>query len=129
MGIPTMLDDLFHLIFCTIITIVGFGRRHYPWYLFSNATLNTKCTFITGGSSNLAALCPIICSTLNSPMYYGQSFPGLAFSFKCFIDNSILSPGPISDFFLTLSARCLSTFACFVSSSWTSIHNLYNFNR
>ena len=39
------------------------------WYLFSNATLSMGFTFIAGGSSNLAVLHQIICSTLNDPMY------------------------------------------------------------
>ena len=59
-----------------------------------------------------------------SPIYWVQSFPGLSFSFRCFVDNSILSPGPMLDFLHTLSAHCLSASAYFVSHSWISVYNL-----
>ena len=88
--------------------------------------LNTGCTFIARGSSKLAMLCPIICSTLNSPMYLGQSFSGFTFSFSCFVDNSTLSPGLKLDYLLTLLAHCLSASTCFVNRWWTSVYNLYN---
>ena len=48
--------------------------------LFSYTILNGGHTFIACGSSSLATLHPIICSTLNDPIYWGQSFPGLTFS-------------------------------------------------
>ena len=98
-------------------TDIGFGIRHWPWYLLSNAMLNIGCTFIPGGSSNMAALHPIICSTLNGPIYLGKTFTGLSYSFRCFIDNSMLSPGP-KMFFFTL---CLLT-ACHLLLTLYAIH-------
>ena len=77
----------------------------------------------------LAALCPIICSTLNGPMYWGLSFPGLSFSFRCFMNNSMLSPGPMLDFLCTLLAQCLLVSAYFVSHSWTLVYIFYKPNR
>ena len=68
-----------------------------------------------GGNCSLVELCPIIFSILNSPMYCGQSFPCRSFSFKCFIDNSILSLGLISNNCLTVLACCLSASSYFVS--------------
>ena len=110
-------------------TYIGFGKRRWLWYLFSNATLNTGCTFIPCGSSSLAALHPTICNTLNGPTYWGQSFPGLSFNFRCFVDSSTLSSGPMSVFLWTLSACCLFASAYFVSCPWTSVHILHKLDK
>ena len=97
--------------------------------LLQSAMLNTRCTFTASGSSNLAALYLIICTTLNYPIYYGQSLPSLAFSFRCFVDNSTLAPGPILDYLLTLLAHCLVDSTYFICHSWTSVHSLCNSNE
>ena len=110
-------------------TDIRFGKRLWQWYLLSNATLNTGCTFIPGGSSNLAALRPIIYSTLNGPTYYRQSSMGLSFSFRCFMDSSTLSPGLMLDFLCTVSARCLLASAYFVNHLWVSVYILCKMDR
>ena len=114
-------------------TNIRFDRRNYLWYLFNNAMFNMGCTFIASGSSNLAVLHLIICSTLNGPTYHGQSFPGLSFGFRRFVDNknnnSTLPHGSTLDFLLTLLACCLMTPFYFVSCLWTSVHYLYNINQ
>ena len=93
-------------------TDIRFGKRRWPWYLFSNAMLNMGCTLIPGGNSNLAALHPTICNTLNGPTYWGHSFPGLSFSFKCFVDNSTLSPELMFDFLLIIFCEFYQLTAC-----------------
>ena len=45
--------------------------------LLQSAMLNTRCTFTASGSSNLAALYLIICSTLNWSYVLGSE-PALA---------------------------------------------------
>ena len=62
-------------------------------------------------------------------MYYGTIFPGLPFSFRCFVDNSTLFPGPILDYLLTLLAYCLLASAYFISHQWISIHSLCNSDK
>ena len=119
--------SIYFISYCALSsTNIGFSRGHCPWYIFSNATLNMGFTFITSGSSNLAALYPIICSSSNSTTYYGRSFIHLAFSFRYFVHNSILSPSSMSNFLLALLDHCLLVFAYFVSNSWTSIYILCN---
>ena len=110
-------------------TNIGFAIRRCPWYFFSNATLNTGSTFIPSGNSNLAALRLTIFSTFKGPTYCSRNLPGLSFSFRCFVDNSTSSPGLMSDFLRTLSARFLLFSACFVSRSWTSVHSLRRLAR
>ena len=66
---PTMLEYFFYLVFCIVIYQYWVWQEMLAMVSFNNATLNTGCTFIPGGSSNLAALHPIICSTLNGPTY------------------------------------------------------------
>ena len=127
-GITTMLEDFFYLILCIVLYQYRIWYQALAWYLLNNAILNAGCTFIPGGSSNLAALHLIIHSTLNGPTYQGQSFPGLSFSFRCFIDSSMLSFGIRLDFHYNLSAHCLSTYAYFVSCSWTSVYNFHKLN-
>ena len=124
-----MLEGLFHLIFALSSTYIGFGRRYYPQYHLSYATLNMKFTFTLGGDSSLVALHLVICTTLNGYMYYSQSFPGFAFSFKCFVDNTTSSPGPMSDFLLALLACNLLASTYFVSHLQTVVHVLYNANK
>ena len=69
-----MLKDLFHLIFCIVIYQYQIWQETLSMVLlhqllgmlnlegqpFTIATLNIGCTFITSGSSNLAALHLII---------------------------------------------------------------------
>ena len=112
---PMMLEYLFYFVLCIASTNIRFGKRHWLWYLFSNATLNMGCTFIPGGNSNLAALRPTICNTLNGPMYWGCSLPCLSFSFKCFVDNRMLSPRLMLDYLRILSACCLLASTYFIS--------------
>ena len=128
-GMTTMLDNPVHLIFCIIIYQYWIGRRHYPWYLFNNAKLRMGCTFIANGNCSLAALCPIICSTLNGPTYYDQSFPGLAFRFRCIMNNSTFSPDPMLYFLLALSTCSLSASANLISHLWISVHILCKSDR
>ena len=130
MGMHIMLEYLFCLVLCIVF------YQYQIWYyvlvmvsLFSNTILNTGCTFITDGSSNLAALYLIICSTLNGSMYYIQSFPGLSFSFRCFVDNRTFSLDPMLDSPHTLWAHYLSTSAYFMSSSCISVYNFYKLDR
>ena len=124
-----MLENLFYLILCIVIYQYQVWLEALVMVCFSNAMLNTGYNLIPGHSSNWAALCLITLSTLNSPMYQGQSFPSFDCSFRCFMDNSTLSPGLISHSLLTLLSCCLSSSAYYIGHQWTSVHSLHNFDK
>ena len=62
-------------------------------------------------------------AVLQMALYTRSKLPWFIFSFRCFLDNSMLSLGPMSDFLPTLSAHCLSDSAYFISCSWTLVYN------
>ena len=126
---PMMLEDFFYLISCIILYQFQIWYQVLAMVSFQQCYIEYRMYFIPSSSSNLSVLYLIIHSTLNGPTQQVQSFSGLFFSFRCFLDNKTLSPGPKLNFLCTLLAHFLLVSAYFVSYLRIFIYNFRKLDR